>query len=83
MRFERPARVITRNGEKRSVRSCDFSMNGAAFLAKEPFAIGEVLRLTLNVGGTGQSKIMKIYGKVVHSSKRDNQFLMGICFRPE
>ena len=80
IQFERPARIITRSGDKRSVRSYDFSMKGAAFLSKEPIEIGEVLRLTLNVGRPGHSHIMKIYGQVVHRSKKDNQYLMGICF---
>ena len=80
VRFERPARVITRGGEKHSVKSCDFSMNGAAFIAKAPVDVGEVLRLTLNIGVPGQSKIMKIYGQVIHRSKKDNQFLVGIRF---
>lgn len=80
IQFERPARIITRGGEKRSVKSYDFSMKGAAFLSMEPIEIGEVLRLTLNVGHPGRSHIMKIYGQVVHRSKKDNQYLMGICF---
>jgi len=78
--FERPARVITRGGGKCSVKSYDFSMKGAAFLSKEPLDIGESLRMTLNVGRPGQTHIMKIYGQVVHRSKKDNQYLMGICF---
>ena len=80
IQFERPARVITRDGEKRSVKSYDFSMQGAAFLSKEPIEIGEVLRMTLNVGHSEQSHIMKIYGQVVHRSKKNNLYLMGICF---
>lgn len=78
--FERPARIITQGGVKRSVKSYDFSMKGAAFLSQEPIDIGEILRMTLNVGRPGQSHIMKIYGQVVHRSKKDNQYLMGICF---
>lgn len=80
IQFERPARIITRDGNKRSVKSYDFSMKGAAFLSKDPIDIGEVLRMTLNVGHSGQSHIMKIYGQVVHRSKKDNYYLMGICF---
>lgn len=80
IQFERPARVITRGGEKRSVKSYDFSMKGAAFVSNEPIEVGEVLRMTLNVGRPGQSHIMKIYGRVMHRSKKDNQYLMGICF---
>lgn len=78
--FERPARIITRDGEKRSVKSYDFSMKGAAFTSQEPIEIGEVLRMTLNVGRPGKSHIMKIYGQVVHRSRKDNQYRMGICF---
>lgn len=80
LQFERPARIITRNGEQRSVKSRDFSMKGAAFTSNDPIDIGEVLRMTLNVGKPGKSHIMKIYGKVVHRSRQDNQYLMGICF---
>ena len=78
--FERPARIITGGGEKRSVKSYDFSMRGAAFTSQEPVEIGEILRLTLNVGQPGKSHIMKIYGQVVHRSKQDNHYRMGICF---
>ncbi len=81
IQFERPARIVTRGGQKRSVKSYDFSMKGAAFLSQEPIEIGEVLRMTLNVGSPGQSHIMKIYGQVVHQSKKENQYLMGICFK--
>lgn len=80
LHFERPARIITRSGLKHSVKSRDFSMKGAAFTCPDPLEIGEVLRLTLNVGRPGKSHIMKIYGKVVHRSKQNNQYLMGICF---
>ena len=80
LNFERPALVITQAGEKRSVRSRDFSMKGAAFTCIEPIQIGEMLRLTLNVGSPGKSHIMKIYGRVIHQSKHDNQYLMGISF---
>lgn len=80
IQFERPARIITRGGERRSVRSYDFSMKGAAFISREPLEVGEVLRMTLNVGRPGKSHIMKIYGKVVHRSKKDDQYRMGICF---
>ena len=80
LQFERPARIVTRSGEKRSVKSRDFSMKGAAFTCDQPVQIGETLRMTLNVGKPGKSHIMKIYGQVVHQSKRDNKYLMGICF---
>ena len=80
LHFQRPARIITRNGERRSVKSRDFSMKGAAFTCPEPLEIGEMLRLTLNVGQPGKSHIMKIYGQVVHRSKQNNHYLMGICF---
>ena len=80
LEFERPARIITRSGQKRSVKSRDFSMKGAAFICPEPLEVGEVLRLTLNVGKPGKSHIMKIYGEVVHRSRQNDQFLMGICF---
>lgn len=80
IQFERPARIVTRSGEKRSVKSRNFSMKGAAFTCNEPLAIGEMLRLILNVGQPGRSHIMKIYGRVVHSSKKDNHYLLGICF---
>lgn len=81
IQFERPARIITQAGEKRSVKSYDFSMKGAAFVSKEPIEIGELLRMTLNVGRPGDSHIMKIYGQVVHHSQKDSQYLMGICFK--
>ena len=55
-------------------------MKGAAFTCPEPIEIGEMLRLTLNVGRPGKSHIMKIYGQVVHRSKQNNHYLMGICF---
>lgn len=80
IQFERPARIVTRTGKKRSVKSRDFSMKGAAFTCQEPIEIGEILRMTLNVGHPGKSHIMKIYGRVVHSSRKDNHYLMGICF---
>lgn len=78
--FERPARIITHKGEKLSVKSRDFSMKGAAFTSYEPIEIGETLRMTLNVGKPGKSHIMKIYGQVVHRSKKEGHYLMGICF---
>lgn len=80
LQFERPARIITQLGEKRTVKSRDFSMKGASFTCPEPLEIGQMLRLTLNVGKPGQSHIMKLYGKVVHQSQQNNQYLMGICF---
>ncbi len=80
MQFERPARIITRKGEKLSVKSHDFSMEGAAFTGKEPIDIGEVLCMTLNVAYSGQSRIMKMYGRVVHKSMKGQRFFMGIYF---
>lgn len=80
LQFERPARVITRDGDKKSVKSRDFSMKGAAFFSPEPIEVGELLRMVLNVGSPGKTHIMKLYGEVVHSSKQENHYLMGICF---
>ncbi len=79
--FERPARILIRGGEKRSVKSHDFSMEGAAFISKEPIEMGEVLRMTLNVGHSGQSCITRLYGQVVHRSKKDSHFFIGISFQ--
>lgn len=80
IRFERPARIITSRGEKSSVRSYDFSIQGAGFTSNQPLKLGMGLSLTLDIGKNGESRIMKIRGEIVHQSQKEGAFLVGMRF---
>ncbi|MDH5178426.1 MAG: PilZ domain-containing protein [Gammaproteobacteria bacterium] len=78
VRFERPARITSSTGEKSSVRSYDFSMQGAGFTGAGPHTVGERLSLVVDVGQDGASRILKIHGRVVHQQPMNGGWLIGM-----
>lgn len=78
--FERPARLINSVGEKSSIRSYNFSRQGAGFTSLQPYKVGEYLSMILDVGRSGKTQIMQIEGTVVHQRKQEDTWFMGMQF---
>jgi hypothetical protein len=78
--FERPVRITTEDGDRYSLMSQDFSMQGLGFLSDKPRDIGEVLRVTLNIGHNGKTHIINALGEVVHRRYQNNKFRVGMRF---
>ena len=78
--FKRPIRVITPDGEHVSLMSLDFSMQGLGFASEQPRDIGEILRVSLNIGQNGRTHILNAIGEVVHRRYKDKRFYVGMRF---
>jgi PilZ domain len=80
IRFARPIRVTTPEGERLSLMAQDFSMEGLGFKTTTPRDIGEILRVAVNIGHNGRSHIMNALGEVVHRRYKDKVFYIGMRF---
>ena len=80
IRFVRPIRVTTEDGERYSLMAVDFSMEGLGFKTTKPRNIGEILRVAINIGQNGRSHIMNALGEVVHRNYKDKEFYIGMRF---
>lgn len=78
--FQRPIRVTTPAGEKVSHMCIDFSMEGICFLSAEPRDVGDILRVSVNIGTNGRTHILDALGEVVHRRYKDKKFLVGMRF---
>lgn len=83
IRFVRPIRVTTEEGERISIMAQDFSMEGLGFKTNVPREIGELLRVSVNIGQNGRSHIMNALGEVVHRRYKDKTFYVGMRFFKE
>ena len=80
IRFVRPIRVTTQEGERLSLMAHDFSMEGLGFKTSAPRDIGEILRVSVNIGHNGKSHIINALGEVVHRRYKDKVFYVGMRF---
>ncbi len=80
--FKRPIRLTTSEGEKISLMCEDFSMEGIGFLSTDPRArdIGDILRVSLNIGTNGRTHILDAIGEVVHRRYNEQKFYVGMRF---
>lgn len=78
--FKRPIRITTAGGEKYSLMCVDFSMEGIGFLSKAPRNIGDILRVSMNIGNDGRTHMLNALGEVVHRRYQDKQFYVGMRF---
>jgi hypothetical protein len=81
--FKRPIRVTTQEGEKQSLMCVDFSMEGIGFLSTQPRSVGDILRVSMNIGNNGRTHILNTIGEVVHRRYADKQFYLGMRFYKE
>ncbi len=81
--FTRPIRVTTPEGEKTSLMCVDFSMEGIGFLSTQPRDVGEILRVSMNIGNNGRTHVLNALGEVVHRRYKDKQFYVGMRFYKE
>ena len=80
IKFTRPIRITTEDGERYSLMAVDFSMEGLGFKTTKPRNIGEILRVAVNIGQNGRSHIMNALGEVVHRNYKDKEFHIGMRF---
>ncbi len=78
--FKRPIRITTPEGDHLSLMSLDFSMEGVGFKTTKPRDVGEILRVTMNIGSNGRSHILNALGEVVHRRYKDKVFYIGMRF---
>ena len=78
--FKRPIRITTAEGENISLMSLDFSMEGLGFKTTTPRDVGEILRVSMNIGPNGRSHILNALGEVVHRRYKDKVFYIGMRF---
>lgn len=78
--FKRPILVTTEEGNKHSLMCVDFSMEGIGFLSNDPRNIGDILRVSMNIGNNGRTHILNAMGEVVHRRYQDKQFFVGMRF---
>lgn len=78
--FQRPIRITTEDGEKTSLMCMDFSMEGIGFQSTEPRDVGEIIRVSLNIGHNGRTHILDTIGEVVHRHYKDKKFFVGMRF---
>lgn len=78
--FARPVSVITQGNEKVSLMCTDFSMQGIGFTTTVPRDIGEILRVTMNIGTNGRTHVLNALGEVVHRCYKDKKFQIGMRF---
>jgi len=78
--FKRPIRMTSSQGDKTSLMCVDFSMEGIGFLSTEPRDIGDILRISMNIGNNGRTHILDALGEVVHRRYKDQKFYVGMRF---
>lgn len=78
--FMRPISVTKFTGEKAAVRAVDFSLEGVAFTSEQPWDIGDIITVSLNIAPTGKIKIIKALGEVVYRFKQGSEYVMGMRF---
>jgi len=78
--FNKPIRITTEGGEKLSMMCVDFSMEGIGFLSNAPRNVGDILRVSMNIGNNGRTHLLNALGEVVHRRYQDKQFYVGMRF---
>ena len=78
--FKRPIRITTPQGDKVSLMCVDFSMEGIGFLSAEPRDIGDILRISMNIGNNGRTHVLDALGEVVHRRYINQKFYVGMRF---
>ncbi len=80
IQFQRPIRVVTQEGDKSSLMCVDFSMQGIGFFSSQPRDVGDILRVSLNIGHNGRTHVLNALGEVVHRRYYDKKFYVGMRF---
>ena len=78
--FTRPIRITTQDGDKTSLMCVDFSMEGIGFLSAKPRDVGDILRVSMNIGNNGRTHVLNALGEVVHRRYQDKKFYVGMRF---
>lgn len=78
--FKRPIRITTEGGDKLSLMCMDFSMEGIGFLSTAPRDVGDILRVSMNIGNNGRTHVLNAIGEIVHRRYQDKQFYLGMRF---
>ena len=55
-------------------------MEGLGLLSDQPRDVGEVLRVTMNVGSNGKPRVVNALGEVVHRRYLNHKFYVGVRF---
>ena len=58
-------------------------MEGIGFVSAAPRDIGEILKVSINIGNNGRTHILEAIGEVVHRRYKDKQFFVGMRFYKE
>lgn len=78
--FKRPIRITTEAGDKQSLMCVDFSMEGIGFLSNNPRDVGDILRVSMNIGNNGRTHVLNAIGEIVHRRYKDKKFYLGMRF---
>lgn len=78
--FKRPIRITTEGGDKLSLMCMDFSMEGIGFLSTAPRDVGDILRVSMNIGNNGRTHVLNALGEIVHRRYEGKQFYLGMRF---
>ena len=78
--FQRPIRITTQTGDKHSLMCVDFSMEGIGFLSSDPRNVGDILRVSMNIGNNGRTHVLNALGEEVHRRYQDKKFYVGMRF---
>ncbi len=55
-------------------------MEGIGFLSRDPRDVGDILRVSMNIGNNGRIHVLNAVGEVVHRRYQDKQFYVGMRF---
>ena len=55
-------------------------MEGIRFLSNQPRDVGDILRVSMNIGHNGRTRVLNATGEVVHRKYHDKQFYVGMRF---
>lgn len=55
-------------------------MEGISFLSNNPRDVGDILRVSMNIGNNGRTHVLNAIGEVVHRRYKDKKFYVGMRF---
>lgn len=78
--FGRPVSVTSFSGERQAMTATDFSLEGVCFSSNQPKTVGDILTVTMNIGGKGKVKVIQAKGEIVYRYFNSTEYLMGMRF---
>lgn len=49
-------------------------------MSSEPRDVGDILRVSMNIGHNGRTRVLNAIGEVVHRKYKDKRFIVGMRF---